>query len=606
MNALLKIIDDNRQILIIFGVFTIYLLIQHAFVFMYFDDFGNASLTYINDKTYRTHSCNLYNIIYYMWESYKIWGGRILFHFFYVVLLQLGLFWIRLFQVAMILIISVSTYCLVVKNTAHNKIYTALLVCFLYGIINIEFARHGLYWFAASSIYVWPIAIFLLAVIFLTKNNQNYFFICLLFFIAGFSQEQIGASVVFFMIFYITYKYYTENKSFEVKNILALSASTIGYIILYLSPGSRNRMTIDAYQIFYEKNFIDRTLFNIYAIINTNISLFNIIWISILFITAVIAIYILIKSNPSKFSALNKTHIFVGIFIFILLNLQLLFHFSINLHLKVLFIMFIIVSLTSYLIYKKKYVLMGLFYSGIVSQTVMIMSPALPGRFVLINIFLSFAIIADVFSEFISLNSPKVVKLAIVSFVIVLSLINATSILYGYYMNSFPQRVNHEILERASQIEESGVKLNEITLLKQIDGLFGSVMPYEKIFIHYWIKDYYGLSIDINNFNWVDIYDIAQLPKLKFYVIDEIIPNRTQVGEDFQVFNKSSAIAIRGENFTRDCVVYFNEIPLDTTFGNSSFITAVVPSELYKMTIEYYVVVESDKYISNTEIFKVE
>ena len=599
-------IDNNKSILTIFGLFSIYLLVQHAFVFMYFDDFGYASLTYGTNKSYWTESLNLVNTVQYMSEYYRNWSGRILFHFFYVVLLQLGLFWVRSFQVAMFITIIVSIYYLVIRNSSYDKIYAALLSCFLYGIIHIDFAQHGLYWFAASSIYVWPLAFFLLAVIFLTNKTRNHFLIGLFFFMAGFSQEQIGASVIFFMIFYITYKYFTNDQPFEFKNLLALSTSTIGYLIVYLSPGSRMRMTTDASRMFYDQNIIDRTVFNISAIINTNINPNNIMWVLIMFMTAVVALFLLKRSQPDKFTILYNILIIMGIIFFTLFILHVVYPFLNLFLLKILFVIFIIVSLTLYCLSQKKYIVLGLFYAGIISQIVMILSPALPGRFVLINIFLSFVIITEVFSELIALYKGKLIKLAIVSPIIILSLLNATSILLGYHSNSFPQRINHELLERASELEKSGTKVDEITLLKQINGLYGSVMPYEEIRIHHWIKDYYVLSIDINNFNWVYIYDIAQLPKQELFIIKEIIPSKTQVGVDFQLINNRSAIAIKGENFTRDSVIYFNEIPLATTFGNENLITAFVPKELYEISAEYEVVVQNDKYISNLKMFKVE
>jgi hypothetical protein len=497
----------NSSVFIIFGVFVIYLIVQHTFVFMYFDDFGYAALTYGEGRTFWGEAFSLSRSINYFIWHYNNWGGRVLFLGLYSVLLQSGLYWIRLFQVLMITVISASTYFLVGKYSKESKAYTAILSCALYGVIQIGIAQHGLYWFAASSCYLWPIAPFLFGSILLLSHRKHYVLISILFFVAGFSQEQIGASVVFFVLFYILVDYIIKNDPFNKKNIIALISSWIGALILYIAPGNKVRMNDLYTNSFYNRDFLERSISNAKIIVKIIFNNTNMIWIVLLSATVMMAMIVLRQNKLMENKRLNNILIAMSSLFLLFFLIRKTGSPLDTIMLKVLFPILLFSTLSLYFIKKKQFVLLGFFYAGVVSQVVMISSPAIPVRSTLFFIFMTFIVITAVFAEFILLFNSKYIKLALVSPIVLWSVLNASSILNGYHENYFPQSVNIEVLNRTREMEKSGIKVQDVVLLKQIDYVYGSTMPYvSDSIINQWMKDYYHINNE--TFTWKSIYDL--------------------------------------------------------------------------------------------------
>jgi hypothetical protein len=178
--------------------------------------------------------------------------------------------------------------------------------------------------------------------------------------------------------------------------------------------------------------------------------------------------------------------------------------------LKVLFPILLFGTLSLYFIKKKQFDLLGFFYAGIVSQVVMVISPTIPVRSTLFFIFMTFIVITAVFAEFILLFNSYYIKLALVTPIVLCSVLNASSILNGYHENYFPQSVNIEILKKTRDMEKSGIKVQDVRLLKQIDDAYGSTMPYiSDNIIHQWMKDYYHINNE--TFTWISIYDFLEI-----------------------------------------------------------------------------------------------
>ena len=65
----------------------IYVVIQHAFVWMYFDDYGYASITYLGDQFNATGGTDFsfLDILGFLKYHYLHWGGRIVGFFFEII-----------------------------------------------------------------------------------------------------------------------------------------------------------------------------------------------------------------------------------------------------------------------------------------------------------------------------------------------------------------------------------------------------------------------------------------------------------------------------------------------------------------------------------------
>lgn len=89
--------------------------------------------------------------------------------------------------------------------------------------------------------------------------------------------------------------------------------------------------------------------------------------------------------------------------------------------------------------------------------------------------------------------------------------------------------------------------------------------------------------------------------------IERLIPNATTAGVGFAVQPSGlSAISVRGADFEHASTIRFGDQDLETTFGDQTALTALVPQALYKNPGSITVtVVNSDGGISNGAAFRV-
>lgn len=83
---------------IIFILYLMFIYFQHQFVFMYFDDYGYASLSYGAIVGNGGTNYNLNDIIKYLFWHYVNWGGRIVPFFLEIISLKCGLGFTRIVQ----------------------------------------------------------------------------------------------------------------------------------------------------------------------------------------------------------------------------------------------------------------------------------------------------------------------------------------------------------------------------------------------------------------------------------------------------------------------------------------------------------------------------
>ena len=94
-----------------------------------------------------------------------------------------------------------------------------------------------------------------------------------------------------------------------------------------------------------------------------------------------------------------------------------------------------------------------------------------------------------------------------------------------------------------------------------------------------------GLEVERLIVEGADVYGsfrTTSLPNSPPPFVSSIVPSETKVRTGFQVQpDGSSAISVFGTRFQRGAAVLLGERPLDTTFGNAGWVTAVVPREVY-------------------------
>lgn len=241
-------ISDTAAILLIF----IITYLQYKYIGLYHDDYGYASLSY----AINTHfdKVTFENILLYLHWHYLHLGGRVLYFFFVILAMQLGLSGFMFLQSvisATILFCAYKTFCLI-HGTKKNgtKAIILLSLLSLYLLIRLSVLRDCAYWAMASSTYIWPllplsIGIYIAYSVVIhngPKRKRTYASIALCFFMAGFSHEQIAISSLLFMPVFALFV--LRKSTLQHKPLLASGffPALAGFTILYSAPGNYVRI----------------------------------------------------------------------------------------------------------------------------------------------------------------------------------------------------------------------------------------------------------------------------------------------------------------------------------------------------------------------------
>ena len=257
----------NKKVLLVFIVFFVLILLQNHFLWLFHDDYGYASLSYLPSfNGARGLNTGILDIINFLKLHYQIWGGRVLYFFIEILLLRIDISAYRIFQSIITVMIFYTIYKIIAKKFNINNWIIAAFCVLCYGIFEINVLRGGIYWITASVLYFVPLLPFLLYVYLYDGKNKKI--ICaILIFLSTWSQEQISVLALSYVSLYLIYNYFIEKKKNKVDIIMFIIA-ILGFAILMLAPGSRVRMgtTSD----FYNLTLIGKITTNLPVIINKN------------------------------------------------------------------------------------------------------------------------------------------------------------------------------------------------------------------------------------------------------------------------------------------------------------------------------------------------
>ena len=197
---------DKTMFFVFLSIFILQYFLSSV-ICMYFDDFGNASLSY----SYVTPNVEGTNYSFSQlleWASqiYNNWGGRIFYAIFFIIpLLKNGISAYMFVQSIVVTFIIYFMYKIIklMCRSEKNNVLIPITLTALYLCINIEFLRLGTFWASASVLYVWPMLPFFAFIYYYLKELNNIdnsgkikilkdIFLMFLAFLATFSQEQIG------------------------------------------------------------------------------------------------------------------------------------------------------------------------------------------------------------------------------------------------------------------------------------------------------------------------------------------------------------------------------------------------------------------------------
>ena len=217
MNSIIKKFQNSKKdslvVFFLFVMFGFFLIAQHRLVGMYYDDFGNASLSYGYDSTnIMGTDYTLQDLLAWAKNLYLTWGGRVLCALILVPMLKSGPVLFMFVQACVLLAIFVAMYFVVKKFSQNgNGVVISIILILLYGLLQGNILTQGIYWASASILYIWPILPFLIIILLYMDIERNicdgkkvrlssYVGLILLIPLVTLSQEQIGGALVVWLI----------------------------------------------------------------------------------------------------------------------------------------------------------------------------------------------------------------------------------------------------------------------------------------------------------------------------------------------------------------------------------------------------------------------
>ncbi len=505
---------ENLPYLLLFGLIFVILFAMHHLVALYFDDFGNASLSY-GQTSFDVIGTNYSASQLWNWCKmiYRTWGGRILWAALILIpLLKFGASLYFAIQSVVITLILYVIFKIAEYITKEKNILIPIFLMILYGLFHIYILRNGVYWASASILYIWPLLpLFLFIYLYMKltdkiKNNEkiNYFvyvpILLLVNFFATFSQEQISVAMLAFLILYIIFYHGREWRKYKKLDIPNLIVCLAGFALLMLAPGNYARLdtnvefaSLSLFGKIY-KNFPTLLL----VIFRSEMTIYMII-LTIIFLLCIVKYRKEFSIHPKK--------TMLSIFLFVCMSVLCIFlqrrYKVVGVLYGILWILFIGVWMLIYGFQRKKLSIPILAISGCGSIFCLVVSPVLGGRTSLPFIFYIFLLIT-IFTNELLKNSKNYMILCFMILMIPLafkSALNYKVIYNGYLENYGIEKLNYRILQK-----HNGTQEKEITLYKSLEPFYGVSRSYQEPSIEYWMKEYFNIPQEVE-FKYVDIYE---------------------------------------------------------------------------------------------------
>ena len=512
INKLELFIRNNSICILLFTIIFLLLFFQHHLIAMYFDDFGNASLSY-NQTSKEIIGTNYSFKDLWNWciLTYNGWGGRVLYAAVILIpLLKFGTSIYMLLQSIVITLIFFFIYKIANEISQKKSMLIPPILMILYMLINMEYLRHGIYWASASILYIWPLLpflIFIYSYIKLTKkieNNQkiNYYFwvpvLLILNFFSTFSQEQIGVAVLVFLVGFVALKHFKSFKMFLWLDIPNLIINIVSFGLLIFAPGNSARM--DTNVEFSKLSIVEKILKNLPEVFKNIFNSPMTIFMVILTLIFLLNMFI----NRKKFK-LTKFICWQYI-IFIILSIVYYFVKDYNYYISslygIIWILFVGIWLIIYGFKFNKIEIPLLAIVGCSSIFCLILSPVLGGRTSLPFIFFIFLLITILLEDILDNKYYKYMVILLFIPFAVIGLINYKINYNGYLENYGIEKLNFKILSSNYGLDEN----KTINLYKYSETWFGSTRSYEEPSMDYWIKEYFNITQEAD-FNWIDPYE---------------------------------------------------------------------------------------------------
>lgn len=494
-------------------LFILFIIVQHNFVYMYFDDYGYASLTYSWDGNSKGMDYGLHEIFSFLKFQYLNWGGRILYFFAEILAFKIGglkcIQWIQCIIILSINFFSGKIVSLVFKCDAKKPI---CLMNIVYGLFTLRTVYDGIYWFTASVLYVWPLLPLLVGFYIMLKygseNRLMNVITCICLFLAAFSQEQMAVLTIVSVVTYFLVVRIRGSIKYSRKYVIVTSICTmVGTCLCVLAPGNFKRADSQRYEEFYNMSFVRRIFSNLDDVIDINFGTYNYVFVILFSLIAGLFFY-------TVFKKILYTIVGYAFVLFFVLEKIVGFQNEIGMVVRIIWAGYFCVVLLVALWIKERNEMFAFVVAGGCSQGMMLISPSISERchtmFEFILHIILVYIIISIDAECIGKKCISIINRCLIVIVSLYSIFNITYILNGYKNNyEINQINNYKLIETARNIR-AGVPIEDVNLYRLNDDKFANIMGYDSLhsFIESWMKNYYELPSEIR-FRWLTFGDTS-------------------------------------------------------------------------------------------------
>lgn len=553
----------KKRFYVVWFLFACFLIIQHRFVFMHFDDWGYASLSYAYTGNSNGMNWNISDFVSFLKWHYFNWGGRILWFAIEIIALRCGEWCIQLLQAFFLFFVYFSSYLLVKRK--NEDFATSFLIILTYGFISLPTVSNGVFWFTASVLYVWPFSCLFGAIYILEYKNTTIkckVLSSVLLFFAAFSQEQVAVLTSVYIIISII-----VNEKERRKKLAPYCVGILASAIEVFAPGNFIRSEVSTTQ---NLNIIEKSVIQSSNVLNTILSDFFTVFL--LFVTF---IYLLIYFGKKRtfgkyFYYVITVDVFVsGAFLFTTIENS-----GNSLVFQLLFCLIFCIQILVYLIERKLNTFFALFIGAICSQVMMLVAPYMVERCVL-----PFKFIMNLITIYIIIEEAKEFKQSlnlVTSLMLIISIGNMGWITKGYVTNGQVNLINRYKLQEKSAQYNAGTPVNDIILYRLPDDRFVSQMPYQQEFIEEYLKIYYKLPQE-TNIIWQNLNEY----EYEYDTVDEKNPQISTIWPDVidADFERSEDggvnIAVTPSRIDSNLCIVVNGIEMESTKDSSVYTTHI-------------------------------
>lgn len=527
VNEAEEIKQERKKVWVIsiFVLWGIILVMQHRLIGMYFDDFGNASLSYgIDSSSIAGTDYTFKDLMNWAKFIYYNWGGRILYALIMIPMMKNSVFPFMLFQAVILLGIFIVMYKIVKRycQFSHEPVVVAGLIL-MYGLLSGTVVNWGLYWASASVLYLLPILPFLLCTEVYNKAemniNQNnvmsgkyYIYLAVLIPLITLSQEQVGGGFLVWVIFRILFSHIKEEKKYLKLDLFMLIWSLITFLIFFCAPGNWARL--DSNTEFAELSLLEKMQHNlptlVYVLDESGFFYINIL----LWLSGICMLWMLAKKKKNW----AQLVLLLGIlpYGFRLFNIEMIrmfgqsipdFGISQMTFILFLFSMFFIMLM---FFYERKHLdFMALMIAAVASVGCLLISPSMATRSCIPYIFVCMIFVGIVGYTFWCENRNLVLRITCIVVVCLFagkSVVNLCKIYQGYEENYYAEKYNFEKLKNYDGVDKT------IGLLKYKNDIYRAPAPYDEgfEFCEYWMREYFDIPMDVE-FVWISLDDMLEL-----------------------------------------------------------------------------------------------